>query len=183
MKRIDKSRSKKTEITIAIIGLLGILATAVFSNWDKIFSEQKVIRVSYTDYRATGNFETELRYFFEVSGTRANIENMVQQLANNYKMALIAEHPENAEEIDAIMSAALEVSIRLDEIIKKLLPVYRKHYTIEEIQELNKFYSTEIIQNMIKKMPLLIQEIAPLQVELLQDYQSRLSARLNEVLD
>jgi hypothetical protein len=181
MKEMERSKSRRTEITIAIIGLLGILATAVFSNWDKIFS--KVIQESYTGYRPTDNFETELRYYFDVSGVRATAEIMQQQLISEYKMVLITESPESAEKIDAIMSTVLEESPTLDEVIKKYMPVYRKYFTIEEIQRLNKFYSTETMQNLVKKLPLLTQEIVPLEIELTQDYLSRLGAKLDEFLD
>jgi hypothetical protein len=33
-----KTNSHKTEITVAIIGLIGVLGTAAIANWDKIFS-------------------------------------------------------------------------------------------------------------------------------------------------
>lgn len=183
IQQMMKFKSKKNEITIAIIGLIGILLTGVLSNWDKIFPDPEVmqIQVNFSGYRATGNFETELRYYFEVSGVRAIMENMQQQLANSFKMELTAQYPEYVEEIDAAMNVALEEAITLDESIKKLLPVYRKYFTVQELQELNKFYSTEIMQNMINKMPLLTQELAPLQVELFQDFERRVETRLEEI--
>ena len=181
---MDKNqlRSKKNEVMIAILGLIGIVVTGGFSNWDKIFPDEEVMQVRFSGYRATGNFETELRYYFEVSGVRATMENTQQQLVNNFKITLTSQYPEEAENIDAIMNASLEEAITIDEVIKKLLPVYRKYYTIEEIQELNRFYSTEIMQNMLKKMPLLTQESAPLQVELYQNFQERFKARVEEII-
>ena len=165
---------KKNQITIAIIGLLGVLATAVFSNWDKIFSEQKVVKAKYSGYRATGNFETELRYYFEVTGKRAAMEDTLQQIIAKVKIPSADKYSKGSEKINTIMKAALEDSMKYDKIIKMLIPVYRMHFTIEEIQELNKFYSTEIMQNMVKKMPVVTQELAPLWVELVQDYQKRI---------
>lgn len=176
-------KSKKNEVMIAIIGLIGIVVTGVFSNWDRMFPDEDVMQVRFSGYRATGNFETELRYYFEVSGARATIENMQQQLVNSFKMTLTSQYPEEAEKIDVIMNTALKESIKLDDVIKVLLPVYRKHFTIEEIQELNRFSSTEIMQNMLKKMPLVTQEAAPLQVELFQDFQKRFQARIEEIIE
>ena len=174
--------TKKSEIQIAIIGLVGVLATAIFSNWDKIFPDQNVVQASYSGYRPTANFETELRYFIEVSGTRATIENMQKQLLNSLKIKLLAESPEHAEEIDAVLNTALKESITIEEVLKIMLPVYQEHFTIEEVQELNKFYSTEIMQDMIRKMPLVTQELAPLQAELIQEFQVRFTKRLQETL-
>lgn len=174
-------RSRNNEITIAAIGLFGILATAVFSNWNKIFHEEEIIVVSADDYRKTGVFETEYRYFFEVSGARKAMESMQQQLRHQYEIALTTEHPEDAEEIRAIFDIALEEAVSLDEVIQRLLPVYQKFFSVEELQELNKFYSTKIMQDMIRKMPLLAQEAAPIQVEMMQEFQERFAARLEEI--
>jgi hypothetical protein len=175
------ARSKKNEITIAVIGLLGVLATATFSNWDKLFPRKGEIRASYSGYRATGDFETELRHYFDVSGTRKTVESMQKQLANNFRLTLKSKYPKDAEKIDAAMNVALEEAISIDEIIRKLLPVYRNHFTIPELQELNKFYSTEIMQNMVRKMPLLAQEAAPIQVEMLQEMEKRLFDKLGKI--
>ncbi len=178
-----QSRSKKNEITIAVIGLLGVLVTALFSNWDKIFPNQNEVRANYSGYRSTGVFETELRYLFEVSGQRIMIENLQQQAVIALRNNLIIEHPENAKEINLIMDASLEEAPTVDDIIRKLLPIYRNYFTVEELQELNKFYSTEIMQNMIRKTPTLMQEFAPLQLELIQDHQARIAAKLGDVLN
>ena len=175
------SRSKKSEVTIAVIGLVGVLVTAVLSNWGVIFHNE--IRAGYAGYRATGDFETELRYYMDVSGTRKAIESTQQQLAVNYRMSLISEYPESAEAVDAVVDAVLEEAISVDEVIVALLPAYRNHFTIEELQELNRFYSTEVMQNMVRKLPLLAQEAAPVQAKLMQEYQNRLLARIEEIID
>jgi len=111
------------------------------------------------------------------------LENMQQQGVIALRNNLIKENPENAKEINLLMDASLEEAPNVDEIIRKLLPAYKNYFTIEELQELNKFYSTEIMQNMIRKTPALMQEFAPLQLELMQEHQSRIAAQLDKVLD
>lgn len=37
----DKSLASRTQIIVALIGVLGVVSTAVFSNWDKIFSSHR----------------------------------------------------------------------------------------------------------------------------------------------
>ena len=177
------TETKHKEVLIAIIGLIGILVTAGLSNWDKIFPESNVIEAKYSGYRPTDNYETELRHYFNVSGTRLALDNMQKQLAQNFKMQLSAEYPEDSEEIKKIMDIALEEALTFDEILTKLIPVYKNHFTLLELQELNKFYSTETMQNMIKKLPLLTQEAAPLQVELFTKFQKRYIERLKKELD
>ncbi|WDE03357.1 DUF2059 domain-containing protein [Thalassomonas viridans] len=176
-------RAKGNEILIALIGLMGVLVTAGFSNWDKIFPDNSVIQAKYSGYRPTDNFETELRHYFNVSGARQAIDNMQKQLAQNMTIQLSAKFPEDSEEIKKLMEIALEEAVTLDEVLVKMIPVYRNHFTLQELQELNKFYSTEIMQNMTKKMPLLVQEAAPHQVELMANFQKRFSKRAEKILE
>ena len=60
------------------------------------------------------------------------------------------------------------------------MPVYQKHFSLTEIQESNKFYSTDVMQGMVKKTPLVAQDAAPIQTKILNDCMERLSARLDE---
>lgn len=178
MKSSDRTQtSHKTEIIIALIGLAGIVSTAVFSNWDRMFRDTEVVEVNY---RPTQNFETELRHFVEVSGTRALVENMTQQLIQQVKSQLLEQEHDPAD-INALTAAITEEAITLDEAIHKFLPVYRKYFSLEELQELNRFYSTDIMQRMTAKAPLIAQDIAPLQMELYGDYERRLVKRLEAV--
>ncbi|WP_424946109.1 DUF2059 domain-containing protein [Candidatus Spongiihabitans sp.] len=108
---------------------------------------------------------------------------MQKQLAQNFKLQLSTKYPEDSEEIKKVMDIALEEAITLDEMLYKMIPIYKNHFTVQELQELNKFYSTEIMQNMIKKMPLLTQEVAPLQVEFFTNFQKRYTDRLKVELD
>ncbi len=178
-----QQHSKRGEVIIATIGLVGILVTAFLSNWDKVFPRQDIVQATYSGYRPTGTFETELRYFFEVSGARESIASSQQQLTLNQKLNLLSEYPEDADEINKVFDAAAETAPRFEDVISELMPVYQKHYSLSEIQELNKFYSTEIMQGMVKKAPLISQDAAPIQVRLFNDYSKRLDERLNIELE
>lgn len=176
-------KERRNEVLIAFIGLLGVLTTAVLSNLDKIFPPENKLVSTYEGYRATGNFETELRYFFEVSGARKTVENMQEQILAHQRSQLLVQYPDESEEINAVFEAAREEAIRLDEIIPVILPVYRKHFTVEELQELNRFYSTEPMQNMLSKMPLVTTELAPHQARLIENYMTRVENRIRDILD
>jgi len=178
----ETQKSPRVEIIVAIIGLLGILVTAFLSNWDKVFPKQNIVQATYSGYRPTGNFETEFRYYFEVSGTRVMIESMQQQVIQNAKYNLISQYPGEAETINKIFEVAAKESPTLEDMMKDLMPVYQKHFSISEIQELNKFYSTDSMQSMVRKMPLLTHDAAPIQVKILNDYFDRFYNRLNKEL-
>ncbi len=178
----EQKPSKRGEIVIAIFGLVGVLVTGTLSNWDKLFPKQNLVQATYSGYRPTGNFETELRYYFDVSGTRQTIESMQRQLLLAAKADLLLKNPNNAAAITNMLDAVEKEAIKLDDVIREILPIYQKHFTLAEIQELNKFYSTEVMQGMVKKMPLLTQDAAPVQMTLMNDYFKRLNARLREAL-
>jgi hypothetical protein len=65
---------KRTDVIVAIIGLVGVLATAVFSNWSKLFPDQGVVTASYSGYKPTNDFETDFRYYVDVSSLRRTME-------------------------------------------------------------------------------------------------------------
>ena len=163
------------EILVAIIGVIGVIITAVLSNWSKIFPDKNKITAKVTGYESTGVFETELRYFMEVSGARSLTENMTLQLLQQFMIQAIQEYPENADEITEIFKTIANEAITVDDVIRKFLPVYTKFYTIEQIQELNRFYSTDIMQQLVKNSQALIVELAPLQVELINENQEKIN--------
>lgn len=175
----DAKASKRGEIVVAVIGLIGVVLTGALSNWDKLFPKQNVLQATYSGYRPTGNFETEFRYYFDVSGTRQGLESMQKQLLLNAKNAALAQNPSEAKEIERFFKVVEQEAIKLDEVIREVLPIYQKHFTLAELQELNKFYSTEAMQGMVKKMPLISQDAAPAQLKMLNEYFVRVNAKIS----
>src|SRR5687768_14976479 len=180
--RAKSYKPSRSEIVIAVIGLFGVLTTAFLSNWDKLFPKQNTVHAEYSGYRPTGNFETELRYFFEVSGLRVVMETQEQQLLQNTRNNLIAQNPKDAEEINRLIEDVSKDAPKTEDIIKLFVPIYQKHLTIAEIQELNKFYSTDVMQRMAQKLPLIAQDGAQIQAKLLTDMQQRFRDRANREL-
>ncbi|MGH9238813.1 MAG: DUF2059 domain-containing protein [Vicinamibacterales bacterium] len=174
------SIAKRSEVAIATLGLLGVIITGTLSNWDKLFGT--VVEAKYSGYRPTGTFETELRYYFEVAGVRQASESMQAQLLGSIKADLLAKNPDDADEIASIVEAAAKEAPQLDDILRDLVPVYQKHFSLQEIQELNKFYSTELMQGLVRKVPLLNQDAAPIQVKMMNEFMERFQARLNDRL-
>jgi hypothetical protein len=170
---------EQREIVIAIIGLIGVLVTALFSNWDKLFHKESIVQAQ-TSYRPTGRFETELRYYFDVSGARAAMESTQQQMMLNQRIHLLSTYPEDAERINKMLDTITKEAIGLDDVIRTLLPVYQKYFTLSEIQELNRFYSTDVMQAVLAKLPLLAQDAAPIQIKLLNDYNQRVEQLVSE---
>jgi hypothetical protein len=178
----EHKSSKRNEVIIATIGLFGVLITGTLSNWDKLFPKENLMQATYSGYRPTGNLETEFRYYIEVSGLRQGLELMQKQLLSNAEAQAITENPSDAEEIRKVFSIIGKEAIKLDDVIREMLPVYEKYFSLAELQELNKFYSTEIMQGLMKKSPLIAQDAAPIQVNMVREYYQRVESRIREEL-
>ena len=170
--------------TAALIGAGGAVVGALLSNVDDIYrlaSRTETVTVQYSGYQPTGIFETELRYFYEVSGVRSTIEDMANRLLETRRIELITQFPERQEAIERALDAVREEVPHVSEIIDIMIPVFEKHYTVEEVQELNRFYSTEIMQNMARKQVLINPEIAPIIDELNQDTMARIEEHIRRI--
>ena len=161
---------------VAIITALGGIVVAIVGNWDKLFRRNSVITATFSGYRPTGDFETEYRHYFEVSGARKALESwMLAQFRDGRVNALSeVEGPGEADEINkAFDRIERETPRYLDDVIRAYLPVYQRHFTLAELQELNKFYSTEAMQHMVQQLPAVMQEATPLTAQLVQEFVER----------
>lgn len=143
-----------------------------------MFPKQGVVTATYSGYKPTGKYETELRYLMEVTGARVQMESMKDQLFQSLKASAIARDPKHADRIEKGMKIVSEQDLSYDELMKLLTPIYQKNFTLEDIQELNKFYSTDAMQAMVSKLPLMTQDIVP--VELVNTQEERFLKRLQE---
>ncbi|MCE5983160.1 MULTISPECIES: DUF2059 domain-containing protein [unclassified Pseudomonas] len=180
--RVKKISAKNPKITIAVIGLLGGMATALLSNWDKIFATEGVVKAAYSGYRPTGDFETELRYYIEVVGFRKLVESTQRELAKRARLELLLAHPEEAKSINAYFDLVAQEGLKFEDVFQEVLPVYQRHFTVGQIQALNKFYSTEVMQDMVRKTPLLAHELMPIQSKMINAYSQRIQERFSAVL-
>ena len=157
-----------------------MIATGALSNWDKLFPRANVVQATYSGYRPTGSIDTEIRYFLEVSGQRQMYDATQQQVLQKVREELLLKYPEDAAATTEELAILEKEAISFDEAVKAILPVYRKHFTLAELQELNKFYSTDAMQAMVKKTPFVAQDLAPVQLKMMSDFLARVEARLNE---
>ena len=171
----SQRNSKTNEITIAIIGVVGMIATGVISNWDKIFSKQPIVQATYSGYRPTGNFESELRYYLDISGSRQGYYDSIKEQSERLKEAMIAKDPHSSKRITRYTNVIAEEAEKYEEVVRDMLPVYQKYFTLQELQELNKFYSTEIMQDMRKKRPAVSKELAALSAKRVMTMMERMA--------
>jgi len=174
--------ARKNEIIIAVIGVLGVLATAVFSNWDKIFPPSNVVQSPFEGYVPTGDIEVELRYLMEITGGRrlmADYRAAVLESGRKEAEALHKDDPELLAEINKVLED--EGANLYDEALRIYIPVASKYFWLAEIQELNKFYSTPVMRDLMRKQPLIIAEYAPLALAKAEEMQARVMQRIDAI--
>ena len=178
----------KSEVLVAIIGASGVVLGGVVTNINEIhrvLSGGKAVTAAYEGYAPTGDFATELRYFMDVSGARAMSDSLVSKLAEQMKAMLVLQFPGHRKMIENAMTNALEEAenaANFDDVIKLVLPIYQKHYSVPEIQELNRFYSTKLMRGMVRKNEAITSELAPKLAELIQSSAEKARIRLIEQL-
>jgi hypothetical protein len=174
---------RKNEIAIAIIGLVGIMVTAGFSNWDKIFSPKNVIQSSYTGYAPTGDAQVELRYFSEITGMRGLVRGMQAEMLASSKVEIetqFKDKPEMAKEL--LKALDEEMELQYDQILNIYIPIASKYFSVAELQDLNKFYSTPAMREMTRKGPLMNKEYMSAAMPLIAKSKDRIQVKVEDIL-
>lgn len=175
--------SRRNEIAIAIIGLIGVLATAVFSNLDKIFPPKNVVRSFYSGYAPTGDPQVEFRYFTEITGMRNLVRGMQMDMLGPIRAQIEARYKDKPEiSADLLKVIDEEMEMQYDQIMNAYVPVALKYFSVAELQELNKFYSTPAMREMTHKVPLLNKEFMPLVMTLAKKSGERVGTKAEAIL-
>ena len=181
--------AKPTRLRDTVIAGLFVVAApslaTVISNWDKLFGN--TIELVY-ERKPTDNFDTEARYFFDISGIRATLETMLKKSTGNALKQMectFSELPASDPSLwNEVNKAVQGEKITADEIITVLVPVYRKHVSLEEMQELNKLYSSGVLEIISGRLPAITEDellaFADLQKDALLSYARRIDSELGD---
>lgn len=121
---------------------LWILIFVVFSSIS-VFSQTS----SETEYSQT------LKKMFEVSGSEESYQTAIRQMFSMFKQQYQNVETEQWNEIE---KEFLKTS--LDELTTMLVPVYIKHMTQADLEEIISFYQTPVGKKFAQKTPLIMQE-------------------------
>ena len=103
--------------------------------------------------------------FSQTDSTDIKVMKMMEVLGSTDRMKAVMENviktqeSENPELIDSEYWLTFKKEqIDYDELLQMLIPIYKKHLNIEEIEKITEFYSSSIGQSMVKKFPLISAE-------------------------
>ena len=116
-------------------------------------------------------YEDTLKKMFEVSGTEAAYQSTIKQIVGMYKSQK-SDVP--ADAWDSLEKEFLAMS--LNDLTKMLVPVYSKHLTKNDLEELIAFYQTEVGTKFANSTPAIMQE----SMQVGQQWGMELGKRFNE---
>ena len=99
---------------------------------------------------AQSSKDVKIAELLETMGSTHAMKTSFEYMINYYKQnnpQISSEYWDNASK-----------HVDYDELVQKLIPVYSKHFTEQEIVDLLNFYNTSTGKKMIDKMPVILQE-------------------------
>jgi len=100
-----------------------------------------------TEYKET------LGKMFKLSGTEETYQVAITQMFAIYKQQYTSVSDETWNELETEFK-----NTSMNDLVELLVPVYQKHFSVEDIRELIKFYESPIGQKLAVKTPLITQE-------------------------
>ena len=99
---------------------------------------------------AQSSKDVKIAELLETMGSTQAMKTSFEYMINYYKQnnpQISSEYWDNASK-----------HVDYDELVQKLIPIYSKHFTEQEIVDLLNFYNTSTGKKMIEKMPTVLQE-------------------------
>ena len=120
----------------------------------RILTFSLLIFLSVTSFSQEDKQYTEtLNKMFEVSGTEGSYQAAIKEMFSMFKQQY------SNVEVEIWTDLEKEFSKKsLNELTKMLVPVYSKYMTLEDLNELIKFYNTPTGKKYAKSTPLIMQE-------------------------
>ena len=94
--------------------------------------------------------ETEIRRMLQLTGTQKLMEQMKSQMIAALR-AQITEVPDE-------FWTRFEKKMDMSEMIEKIIPLYDKYYSLEDLRAVNAFYSSEVGQRLMTTLPKITKE-------------------------
>ncbi len=105
--------------------------------------------------------EADIRSLLELVGARDQVQDSVRQIAEQYREKLLATLPNN-EKGQAFVNTTIneyEKRYDVDTVTDRLVVLYDKHYSDEEIKGLLQFYGSPLGQKVAAESPKIFREI------------------------
>ncbi|MFT7035990.1 MAG: hypothetical protein ACJA2S_004516 [Cyclobacteriaceae bacterium] len=101
---------------------------------------------------AQDNFDKDILRFLEINGSKQTMAPMVDQMVKQFR-SMNSSVPN-----DFWTLLKLDLTADMTDLMKKMVPIYKKHLTHEEVKGLIEFYESPVGKSFTSKSGLIMQE-------------------------
>ena len=85
-----------------------------------------------------------------------------------------SELPNRPDIVQDRVEAFKQATPSYDDIVEMTMPIARRFYTIDGLQQLNRLFSTPSMRQMVEVQPQVMKELVSLEMKMLRDIQTKL---------
>ena len=125
--------------------------------------------------QANDAYSNDIRNLLKVNKTKESMEQVIPLMINQFKQL--------RPDIPANVWSMMEKEIKnegLDDLLEKMIPIYKKHFTHTEIKELVAFYTSPIGKKLADKTPVMTQESSVIGQEWGQELGAKMAQKLKK---
>jgi hypothetical protein len=93
----------------------------------------------------------------------------------------------NPKQLEALHGMIDDIDVPLDEMIDAVVPIYQRHFTSADVEELVRFYSSPVGQKLLNEQPKMLQESmqagAAVQQKRIGEIQSKIDLRIQNLIE
>jgi hypothetical protein len=104
--------------------------------------------------------EAAIRKLFEVQGTRNTMQAAIAGMSENMKPMLASSLPpgDYRDKLIDLFFQKFQSKINVDQLIDLAVPIYDKHFSLEDLDGLTKFYQTPLGKKAVSALPQVVIE-------------------------
>ena len=125
--------------------------------------------------QANDAYSNDIRNLLKVNKTKESMEQVIPLMINQFKQL--------RPDIPANVWSMMEKEIKnegLDDLVEKMIPMYKKHFTHTETKELVAFYTSPIGKKLADKTPVMTQESSVIGQEWGQELGAKMAQKLKK---
>lgn len=116
-----------------------------------------------------------------IAMTASMKQSLAQTMEQTLRTKIPNPTPKQLKEIKVTLDAALD-DMPIDDLIKAMVPVYQRHFTKTDIEELIRFYASPVGQKYLREQPQIVQETMQASMQITQNRMKEVELRIEKRL-
>jgi hypothetical protein len=144
------------------------------------------------DLPANAATREQVMAFLELTQARRNMvavmDNMKQIMRQSAEESFREKVPNpTPKQLEALRGLFDDIDVPLDEMINAIVPIYQRHFTTADLDELIRFYSSPVGQKLLHEQPQLLQESmragAAIQQKRMDEIKAKIRERIEKLIE